>query len=271
VHPAARLDLSTPTVPARRPWRRHAALGVFAIGPIVAVALMHPVIRGPGFHRYADARDWLGIPHVGDVLSNLPFVIVGIVGLVLSRTVTLVPRGLVQLFFAAVLGIGLGSAAYHVHPMDATLVFDWMPIGIALSWLTALVLADRVDRRLGTIAAFVLPLAAATSVVWWWAGGGTAGGDMRWYVVLQLLFVVLVPVIVVLYPKGALSRTDLLLGVACFIAARLLHAGDRRILEATGVSGHALKHLAAGVAAYFVLRAIARARPAAETLPAASR
>ena len=231
---------------------------------------MHPVIKGPGFHRYADGRPWLGIPHAGDVLSNLPFVMVGIMGLVLAQSVTAVPRGLVRLFFAAILGIGLGSAAYHVHPIDATLAFDWLPIVIALAWLTALVLSDRVDQRLGRIAALVLPLLAIASVVWWWAGGGTGttGGDMRWYGLLQLLFVAMVPVVLVLYPKGSLARGDLLLGVGCFVAARALHANDRAILEATGVSGHTLKHLAAGVAAYFVLRAVRRAQPIETTAPA---
>jgi hypothetical protein len=241
--------------------RRHVALGAFAVSPALAVSTMSPVIKGPGFHTYADARYWLGIPHVGDVLSNLPFVIVGIMGLVAAQTVTAVPRHLVQLFFLAILGIGLGSGAYHVHPIDATLAFDWLPIVVALAWLTALVLADRVDARVGRIAAVVLPALAIGSVLWWWSGGGTTGGDMRWYAMLQLLFVATVPVVVVLYPKGALSRGDLLLGVGCFVAARALHANDRAILEATGVSGHTLKHLAAGVAAYFVLRAVRRARP----------
>jgi hypothetical protein len=241
--------------------RRHYALGAFAVSPAIAVAAMSPVIKGPGFHTYADARYWLGIPNVGDVLSNLPFVIVGIMGLVAARSVTAVPRRLVQLFFLAILGIGLGSGAYHVHPIDATLAFDWLPIVVALAWLTALVLSDRVDARAGRIAAVVLPALAIGSVLWWWLGGGTAGGDMRWYAMLQLLFVATVPVVLVLYPKGALSRGDLLLGVGCFVGARVLHANDAAILEATGVSGHTLKHLAAGVAAWFVLRAVRRARP----------
>jgi hypothetical protein len=248
--------------------RRHYALGAFAVSPALACSAMSPVIKGPGFHEYADGRYWLGIPHAGDVLSNLPFVIVGIMGLVAAREVTAVPRRLVQLFFLAILGIGLGSGAYHVHPIDATLAFDWLPIVVALAWLTALVVSDRVDARAGRVAAFVLPALAIGSVLWWWAGGGTAGGDMRWYAMLQLLFVAIVPVVLVLYPKGTLSRGDLLLGVGCFVGARVLHANDAAILEATGVSGHTLKHLAAGVAAYFVLRAVRRARPVETPAPA---
>jgi hypothetical protein len=251
----------------RRRWR-HAALGAATVTPALGVGLMHPVIKGPGFHHYADARAVLGIPNAGDVLSNLPFVIVGVLGLLVARKVEGLPRGLVALFFAGVLAIGVGSGAYHAHPIDATLAFDWLPIVLALAWLTALVVADRVDRRLGTIAAYVLPLAAVGSVLFWWLGGGTvAGGDMRWYGFVQLLFVAMVPLIVLLYPQGALDRRLLLLAVASFVLARVVNKADHQILDAIGVSGHSLKHLAAGMAAWFVLRAI-RSVPTAAPSPA---
>ena len=228
---------------------------------------MHPVINGPTFHQYADARAFFGIPNTGDVLSNLPFVIVGIAGLLAARRVVGVSRGLVALFFASILAIGVGSGAYHAYPTDATLVFDWLPIVLSLAWLSSMLLADRVDRHAGRVAAVVLPLAAIGSVVWWWLGGGTAaGGDMRWYAFLQLLLVALVPVILLLYPTGRLDRGNLLLGVACFVAARLVHSADHTVLELTGVSGHTMKHLIAGIAAYFVLRAVRHACPDRATI-----
>lgn len=221
--------------------------------------MMSPVLRGPGFHQYADARTLFGLPHAGDVLSNLPFVWIGIAGILAARRSVGLPRGLVALFFAGILGIGLGSGAYHVHPIDATLFFDWLPIVVAVAFLVALVASDRVDRRIGRIAAVVLPVAALASVLWWWIGGGTAGGDMRFYAVLQLLFIALVPLMVLLYPKGRLDRSDLLLGVCCFVAARLFHSSDASILDSTSlVSGHTLKHLMAALAAWFVLRAVRR-------------
>jgi hypothetical protein len=253
---------ATDVAPRKLPWRG-AALGAVTVTPAIGVAWMHPVINGPSFHRYADARAIFGIPYFGDVISNLPFVLVGLAGLFAARRVVGLPRGLVALFFAGILGIGVGSGVYHVHPMDETLAFDWLPIVLSLGWLSALLLADRVDRRAGRIAAVVLPLAAIASVVWWWAGGGTsAGGDMRWYAFLQLLFVALVPVILLLYPRGHLDRTYLLLGVGCFILARVVHSVDHDVLAVTGISGHTMKHLVAALAAFFVLRAVRRACPA---------
>ncbi len=262
---AAAILSSVPRVAAPRaprPWRGH-ALGLFALGPVLALALMSPVIRGPGFHRYADDRALLGVPNAGDVVSNLPFVVVGLAGLALVRRAHGLPRALVALFFVSVAGIGLGSAAYHAAPGDVTLALDWMPIVLTLAFLVSLLLADRVDRRTGTLAAVVLPAIAIGAVLWWWGGGGTAGGDMRWYAGLQLSMVVAVPVIVAMYPRGRLAARYLLLGVACFVLARLTNAADASLLATTGVSGHSLKHVVAAAATGCVYLAVRRAALAA--------
>ena len=136
----------------------------------VAAAVAPPVTRGPSFHHYADQRTWLGIPHAGDVLSNLPFVVVGLVGLVLlaSRAA----RPLVALVFAGFIAIGLGSGGYHLAPGDATLAFDWLPIVLTLAWLAALVIVDRVDRKLGLDAAGGASPPPPSPA--WWCGGPAA-------------------------------------------------------------------------------------------------
>jgi hypothetical protein len=203
---------------------------------------------------------WLGIPHVGDVLSNLPFVIVGALGL--ARR----PRGLRALVFAGFIAIGFGSGGYHLDPGDAGLAFDFLPIVLTLAWLSGLVIADRIDAELGRKVAIGGTFAAVAGVAVWWGGGGTTppGGDMRWYVATQALGVVLVAVAALLPASGAqLHRGWLLAGVAGFLLARGLSSSDQFLLDATGVSGHSLKHLALGAAAACVLRGTfaARARP----------
>ncbi len=236
-------------------WRER-TLGAVAIAPVILVATMHPVVRGAGFHVYADQRATLGIPHVGDVLSNLPFVAVGIVGLARARDVTGLPRAVVAAFFAAVLGIGLGSGVYHLVPSDGTLFFDWLPIAMTVSLMVALLVHDRIDPRLGWLATAVLPAAALASVAWWW---WTV--DARWYGLVQLTCIALVPVILLLYPRGRLDRRWLAAGVGCFVLARLVHTRDHQLLDATGLlSGHAVKHLFAAAATWCVLRSLPRPR-----------
>jgi hypothetical protein len=220
----------------------------------VVVVLAPAVRRGPAFHVYADQRTWLGIPHAGDVLSNLPFIVVGALGL--ARR----PRGLAALVFAGFVAIGLGSGAYHVAPGDTSLAFDWLPIVLTLAWLAGFVIGDRHDAALGRAVAIAGSAAAVAGVAVWWAGGGTAapGGDMRWYVATQALGVVLVAIAALLpataHSPAKLDRRWLIAGVAGFLLARLLSSSDQCLLDATGISGHSWKHLALGAAAACVLR-----------------
>jgi len=255
-------------VAALRSWSwRARALGLAAAAAVIAVALAPAVRRGPSFHDYADERPWLGLPNAADVLSNLPFVAVGLAGLILVPRIATHLRAGAARVFAALIAVGLGSAAYHVEPTDLTLVLDWLPIVLVLAWLVALVLTDRVGARAGRIAAWSLPAAAVAAVMVWWLGGGTRGGDMRWYVGLQVSLVVAVPAIALVFsprpprpfrPVGGLATRELLIAVACFVAARAATAGDRALLDRVGVSGHTLKHLIAALASACVLLALRR-------------
>ena len=51
------------------------------IAPWLAAWLLPFFAQPQSFHDYADQRTWLGLPHAANVLSNLPFLIVGVLGL----------------------------------------------------------------------------------------------------------------------------------------------------------------------------------------------
>jgi hypothetical protein len=236
---------------------RGTAVAAVAALPFAIAAALGAVRHGPSFHRYADQRAVLGIPHGLDVLSNLPFIVVGVAMLVsLGRVADPLLRRLGRACAVATVAVGLGSAAYHVAPSDASLVLDWAPIAVLLVLLDALVIADRASRRLGMFAAVALPLLAIASVLAWYQGGGTAGGDMRGYLAVQAMGVALVPALLLLYPRGALRDRDLWLALAGFAAMRGLHAADGALLAAIGVSGHSLKHVVAALAAALALRSL---------------
>lgn len=209
---------------------------------------MAPIRRGTPFHHYADARVWLGIPHIGDVLSNLGFVIAG--AWQLRRA-----HGFARLAAAGTVAIGIGSAAYHVSATDTTLALDWGPIAITLSWIVAAVIADRHGPRAGVIAALVGTLLALASIAYWLATGGTSGGDMTFYVAVQAAGIAL-PIAVVLAAPGRIPASPLLVAVVGFGLARLCAARDDELLATLGVSGHSLKHVVAAAAAFIALRAL---------------
>src|SRR5690242_1013574 len=56
-------------------------LGPALLLGIVAL-LLHPIPQPVSYHNFADHRAWLGIPNFGDVVSNVPFAVLGLLGLV---------------------------------------------------------------------------------------------------------------------------------------------------------------------------------------------
>jgi hypothetical protein len=220
----------------------------------VATLAFGPVERAPEFHRYADERTWLGIPHAGDVLSNLAFVIAA--AWMWPRVCA---RGLpgARMATIAVGAIGVGSGVYHWAPSDTTLVLDWASITIALSLVLAAVIRDRVGEAAGHAATAFAPLAAALTVAWWLFTGGTvSGGNMAPYVAGQALGVALPPVLALAAP-GRAPAGYLLAAVAGFGLARLAGRFDGDLLAAVGVSGHSAKHVLAAFAAALALRGLA--------------
>jgi hypothetical protein len=231
--------------------RRETARWILAIaigGAAIAVVAFGPITRGPGFHGYVDQRTWLGIPHVGDVLSNLAFFVAGIyfARVPAARTAA-----------AGVIAIGIGSGAYHWAPSDETLAFDWGPIVITLSLVLAAVVEDRLGARAGRVAYALGPAAAIASVIAWYASGGTTGhGNMAPYVAVQAIGIALAPVIALIAP-GEIRARWLLAAVAGFALARLLTASDGWFYDAIGISGHSIKHVAMAAAAALALRGLA--------------
>ncbi|HWI12505.1 MAG TPA: hypothetical protein VNU48_14320 [Burkholderiaceae bacterium] len=233
----------------------------------VVLGLHGPIAQWAGYHAFADGRAWFGVPNAENVLSNLPFALVGGWGL---WAVAHLPqarggRSAWACFGAAVLCTAFGSALYHWAPSNGALVFDRLPIAWACAALTCALLAERVDARWASPAALTLALLVATaSVAWWWLGEHRGVGDLRAYLFVQFLPMALVPAAIGLkLPRGAagggLRDRDWWIVLGLYALAKLTELADRPVLEALGlVSGHTLKHLFAAAAALWLLRAATR-------------
>src|SRR4051812_44951825 len=79
-------------------------LGVMAAS-LAALPLLPPIPQDQSFHDFADTRTLFGIPNVWNVISNLPFIAVGAVGLAQCRDDT----ATTAIFFGIFL-IGFGSS-----------------------------------------------------------------------------------------------------------------------------------------------------------------
>jgi hypothetical protein len=117
--------------------------------------LFVPLIsQDQSYHHSADQRTLLGIPNFRNVLSTIPFIGIGAVGL---RQFGRRPATL--LLFFGILLTGFGAAYYHLEPRDQTLFRDRLPIAISFMAILAITIEERVVSRAGVI--LLWPLTAS--------------------------------------------------------------------------------------------------------------
>ena len=106
---------------------------VFGTGAVLENIL--PLAQDSAYNQFADTRCTLGLPNAANVLSNLPILLVGLYGLAWAlssgRSSHTLSRG-VTVFAVGLTLAAVGSAGYHLHPTNATLVWDRLPLAVAV-------------------------------------------------------------------------------------------------------------------------------------------
>jgi hypothetical protein len=238
---------------------------LYGAAALLALALWQhgPVAQWVDYHAFADRRAWVGIPNAADVLSNLPFALVGLWGLArLARPGATGPALTAwRVFCLALICTAAGSVGYHLAPDNASLVGDRLPIAWACAALLCAFLAERVSPRWSQAPMLGMALALATaSVLYWWFGEQRGAGDLRPYLYVQFLPMLLVPAALLLRVgadrRGITPPSSWWMVLALYAVAKAMELGDRAVFDALGLaSGHTLKHLLAGAAALCVVRA----------------
>lgn len=249
--------------PLRQNLSRAEAGLLLGMAALLALALFGPVLPASAHqHTLADQRALWGIPCALDVLSNLPFAIAGLWGLVALRRVApgmldAPSRALASLFFAGLVCTAAGSALYHWQPQDAGLLWDRLGMVLPFAGLLGLAGASRVSARAGAAAAGTVLLAGPLAVLWW-----SHSGNLLPWAVVQLGGMLVVLALACLPRRDGALALHLGAVMALYALAKLFEAADHAVFEATGqaVSGHSLKHVLAAAAAWPVLAALAALR-----------
>ena len=231
----------------------------------IAAALLLPAVPQPiEYHDFADKRAALGIENFLDVMSNLAFALVGIVGLAITlrhRTVFAAPRERLPyaLFFVGVLLTAAGSGYYHLAPDNATLFWDRLPMTIAFMSLICATIVDRIDVRTGLLLLAPALVVGAASVIYWILTERAGRGNVVPYAVLQAYAVFVMLFLAILQPSRYTHGGEIYWVFAAYVIAKLLEHFDEPLLHMGHiVSGHTLKHIAAAAAGYFVCRMLWR-------------
>jgi hypothetical protein len=244
--------------------RRVILLGLLIAG-FSGLLLIEPIAQDPDYHLFADQRGLFGIPNFNDTLSNLGFALAGIIGLSLVATgrrhevfVQAADSRPYIVFFVAVALISIGSAFYHLAPSNDRLFWDRLPMSIAFMAFVSSVVADRIHRRAGNgWMLILLVVLGVLSLVYWIATESLGAGDLRFYAFVQFFPILLLPVVIWLFPAYRYTMTRYLGWVITWYAlSKVFEYYDAEIFTLTGewISGHSLKHIAAAVGAYVVLK-----------------
>lgn len=253
---------------------RKASLGMLILltAIVVLVCCTMPRIPQPlSYHRFADSRSFLGIPNCGDVVSNLPFAVIGIWGLAFllrsrfnkSAGLFLDERELwpYLVAFAGLLLTAFGSSYYHLAPDNARLLWDRLPMTITFMSMVSAVIAERINVRLGIWLLPILLFIGLVSVLQWEWSETRGVGDLRFYAAVQA-YAALVILLAFFFPRRYTRTSDFGLVIGFYTLAKLLELFDKQVFRSLHiVSGHTLKHLAATAAGYCILRMLRKRQP----------
>src|SRR6186713_3408635 len=136
-----------------RSWRGWLLTAV-TVGLAVAAFSVPAMPQPLSYHAFADCRTFWAIPNFFNVISNLPFLVGGGLGLALiwrggGRFLDAREQLPYLVFFLGALLTCFGSAWYHAAPDNARLVWDRLPMTLGFAGLVAAAVAERVDLKLG--------------------------------------------------------------------------------------------------------------------------
>jgi hypothetical protein len=273
--------ISDKTSGPMRDWRVWAVLAIVLVA-IVAIFLLQPIPQSEAYHNFADKRALFGIPNFLNVVSNLLFLLVGALGIYhvlccpavcgacrpaatslssevrTSRGATFIDPRERWPYFAFFVGVAIttfGSVYYHFDPRDSTLLWDRIPMAVGFMALVAATVGERISVKASMQILVPLMALGAGSVAYWDVTQEGGHGDLRPYVLVQFGSVLVILLLVGLFPSRYTRGVDLVAALAIYVFAKIFEAADGSIFALGNiVSGHTLKHIAAAVSVYWILR-----------------
>jgi hypothetical protein len=225
---------------------------------VIGIGLLLPPIPQPeSYHHFADQRSWGAIPNAADVISNSIFIAAGALGLYrLKQPLDEIQQARLPLsvFFLGLVLTGAGSAYYHWIPNSQTILVDRLPMVIAFAGVIGAFLAQRVSVWIGVIRLIAgLGVGAVGLIV------SAATGNLALYLALQFGGLAGLVIGLLVFKNGNDPIPWWAL-IAWYAVAKTFELGDHAVWDFTQqmVSGHTLKHLAAGMAGVVLVQALSK-------------
>jgi len=249
-------------------------IGLLVVG-FAALFALDPIPQDLRYHQFNDTRTFFGIPNFNDVASNVGFAVVGATGIITivrRRRELFVQSADVRpylVFFIGVALVSLGSGYYHWAPSNDSLLWDRLPMSIAFMALSSAIVADRMNANAGNgwLLGVLVFLGLASLAYWDWTES-LGRGDLRFYGFVQFYPMLALPIICWLFRDHYYTPVRYIVWlIAWYGLSKVLEFFDGAVFEMTGnvISGHSLKHLAAAVATFMVLRMLTSRPPTVQS------
>jgi ribose/xylose/arabinose/galactoside ABC-type transport system permease subunit len=222
---------------------------------VAVVFVLDPIPQDLSYHIFVDSRSFFSVPNFLDVISNLPFLLVGALGVrfvlrASSSQIDISLRHCYLLFFASIAVVCFGSCHYHLAPGNDTLFWDRLPMTIAFMSLWTIVGGEFWSAAVAK-AVFWLLVVVGLYSIWYWK----IHDDLRIYALVQFLPLLTIPVFLFGFKPGFSHRRGYLQLLLCYALAKLCELADAWIYQFGQIlSGHSLKHIFAALGIYLLLR-----------------
>lgn len=217
---------------------------------LILLLNLKPIMQSSKYHLFADSRHYTFIPNFFDVVTNLPFLLIGIYGFWYCRQST--PKPTTNAWVVMFLGIALvslGSAYYHWQPSYDTLFWDRLPMTVAFMALFVAILSEYISEKLASALLPAVILGMASVIYWYFSN------DLRLYFWIQLAPLLSISAVMLLFKSRYSHQWLLLAALTFYFLAKITEFYDEQVFLWTYeiLSGHSIKHLLASASCYCIL------------------
>jgi ceramidase len=233
---------------------------IITVVSIIALLSQERIPQGVDYHDFSDFRTIFSIPNFWNVLSNLPFLIVGFLGLFklfVSKNLQIIieMKTAYALLFLGVFLVAFGSGFYHLSPNNQTLVWDRLPMTIAFMAMFAIIIAEFISIRMGKALLWPLLIVGIASVVYWHFTELQDLGDLRFYAFIQFYPMLVMPIILLCFKSRFNHLNAYWVLFTSYALAKVFEHFDEAFYNFLGfaISGHSIKHIVAALGLYVLL------------------
>lgn len=219
----------------------------------VGITFVPPVCQDLNYHLFADRNEYFFIPNFWNVVSNLPFLIIGGLGMLFvafkskGRIVEILQPNYF-IFFLGIMLTGFGSSYYHWNPNNQTLVWDRLPMTISFMSIFSIIIGEYIGTKYVRILLVAFLSLGVGSVMYWSYTEFIGCGDLRMYMVVQFFPMILIPIIMLFFKQGNYPAKYLWFVLLAYFVAKIFERFDFEIACFFPISGHSIKHVFAALA-----------------------